>query len=165
MTRTDTREDMFKWVGPIAEKRFSIYAKKDSPIVINDINDAGKYKIGVQRGGATEEHAVALGFKNLEYATKSVQNLMRLTNGKTDLWYESASTQLQAVKERGIDPDQIKEIFVAKKSMMYIAFNKETPDDIIAKWQKAYDELYASGEVETIFAKYEQQGLYPKVKQ
>ena len=32
MTRTAKRENLFKWVGPLAEKRFAIYAKKGTNI-------------------------------------------------------------------------------------------------------------------------------------
>ena len=54
-TRTEKRENMFKWVGPIFEIEFNIYALKNRNIKINSFEDIRKYKIGTLRGDVTED--------------------------------------------------------------------------------------------------------------
>ena len=45
-TRTESREPLFKWVGPIVNTKVGAIALKDKKITINSIEDFNKYKIG-----------------------------------------------------------------------------------------------------------------------
>ncbi|MCP4163486.1 MAG: transporter substrate-binding domain-containing protein [Deltaproteobacteria bacterium] len=54
-TRTPEREKMFKWVGPIFDMTFYIYALKSKKIKIKSYDDLKKYKIGVIREDVTEQ--------------------------------------------------------------------------------------------------------------
>jgi polar amino acid transport system substrate-binding protein len=44
MTHTKVRDDIFKWVGPLATKRDILVAKKGSGTRINSLEDAKKVK-------------------------------------------------------------------------------------------------------------------------
>ena len=50
-TRTEQREPLFQWVGPIATDRVTLIARRDSDIRLDDIADviAGGYRIAVIR--------------------------------------------------------------------------------------------------------------------
>jgi polar amino acid transport system substrate-binding protein len=60
MTRTPQREYLFKWVGPIANNSFVFYARSDSKITINSLEDAKdeKYKVGTYLDGAKKIYRV-----------------------------------------------------------------------------------------------------------
>ena len=59
--RTEQREKLFKWIGPLTPLRTRIFSLKSrNDIVINNIKDAKKYKIGLVRGDARAQF-----FKNL----------------------------------------------------------------------------------------------------
>ncbi|MBE3666509.1 hypothetical protein BOO35_15645 [Vibrio navarrensis] len=45
-TRTEHREDLFKWVGPISDIKAVVLARVDSGIVIKEPIDMAKYRIG-----------------------------------------------------------------------------------------------------------------------
>jgi len=45
-TRTKQREKLFKWVGPISKTKIGITALKSKNIIIKNITDLKKYKIG-----------------------------------------------------------------------------------------------------------------------
>ena len=45
-TRTESRENLFKWVGPVATATVGLIALKSKKIIINKVSDFNKYKIG-----------------------------------------------------------------------------------------------------------------------
>ncbi len=72
--RTDERESLFKWVGPIAPRSIVIYKlKKRNDIIVNSLEDAKKYTVGTIRGYAAEKTLISQGFTigiNLKPVTK-----------------------------------------------------------------------------------------------
>jgi ABC-type amino acid transport substrate-binding protein len=48
-TRTQTRENLFKWADPINPTRVSVVTKKDRNIKISSFDDFAAYKIGAAR--------------------------------------------------------------------------------------------------------------------
>ena len=160
MVHSIKRDLLFKWVGPIAEKRYSLYAKKGFKGRVDSLEDAKKYSIGVQREGFTEQYLETRGFTNLQKANNATQNARKLIRGRFDLMFDSYSTFSKTVKQYEMNKDDFVEVLRVQTSLMYIAFNKYTPDETIALWQNAYNELYESGVVEEIFKKYDAHALY-----
>ncbi len=161
-TRTKARENQFKWVGPLAEKRYVFYALKNSHIKINSIEDAKKYLVGVQLGGASADYLKENNFKQLDFAVKPLVSMKKLIHGRIQLWYTSTTTPIVLGKQNKIDTSNLEEVFTVKSSQLYIAFNKQTPDDVINNWKKEYQKLYKTGKIKAIFQKYHLESLYPK---
>ncbi len=161
MAQTKKRKGQFKWVGPIAEKKYAFFAKSDSDISISSLSDAKENKIAVQSGGATEEYLKDKGFSNLKKTTRTNQSLTRLIDGEVELWYSTRATVAGIAKKMNIDASQIKEVYLDRSVPLYIAFNKGTPNKVISKWQKAYDKLYNSGEIKRIFDESGHSSLFP----
>jgi len=91
-----------------------------------------------------------------------MQNLSMLLKKRIDLWSISSSTFHETLLEAHIDPHLLEVVYSLRKAKLYIAFNKNTRDDTINKWQKAYDDLYNSGQVKKIFKKHKVSYLYTK---
>jgi len=161
VTRTELREKLFKWVGPLAEKKIGLFARKDSSIVVNTLEEAKKYLIGVQREGVGMQHLRAEGFTKFDAATKPEANLKKLLNGRNDLWYSSNATAFGNCRKLKLKSCDVKPVIVLKNTFMYIAFNKGTPDIVIQSWQKAYDDLFDEGVVKRIYKDYGMEALYP----
>ena len=161
--RTEEREDQFKWVGPLTEIRFSLYAKKSNEIVINQFEDAKEYSIGSQEDGWAKPLLIENDFPNVDYVSKPSQNLTKLEADRIDLWIASNVTFANLVNETpSIDINDFEEVYVISTSELYIAFNKETADDIVNSWQKTLDEMYDEGIVEDILNEYNLEGTYPE---
>lgn len=162
MVRSPKREKLFKWVGPIAEKKAVLFAKKGSGIVINDINDAKKVKsIGVQMQYAYEQDLKEKGFKNIDSVGKENRNVRKLVHDRINLWYTDYYGGIEIAKNEKLD-DQIELVLTVKKTYLYIAFNKMTPDIMVQKWQNALDKLKKDGTVSKIFDKYNLSTLAPE---
>ena len=163
-TRTKAREHLFKWVGPLAEKKIGLFAKRGRNITLNTLEDAKKYLIGVQRGGNGMPYLAERGFKKFDSSTTPAANLRKLLAGRNDLWFASNATVAGNCKKLGIDVNEVELVLEVDNTFMAIAFNKDTPDATVNSWQAAYDGLIKDGTVKEIFKKHGLESLYPSFK-
>lgn len=158
-SRTEPREDLFKWVGPLFPRQISIYKLKNrTDILIKTLEDVKKYPIGIIRGGSVEEYLTAHGFKNKTHfwtATKSEHNMKKLFKGRIDLITGGTISMPFRVKRDGFDFSELEEVFVLiDQGGYYLAVNKTTADHIVKQLQAAFDGLIQSGLREKIIEKY-----------
>lgn len=154
MTRTEQRENMFKWVGPVASNKWVLFAKKGAGLTIGSLDDAKKVgKIGTYKDDAAESFLKENGFTNLDSVLDDMLNVPKLTAGRIDLWITGELQGIQKAKEKGMN-DQIEKVFDVQDTQLYIAFSKNTGDDVIATWQKALDDMKADGSYDAIVKKY-----------
>jgi polar amino acid transport system substrate-binding protein len=155
MVRTKERENNFKWVGPVAPDRLVLYVKKGSTLKISSLDDARKVnKIGTYKDSVAEQFLKQKGFKNIVSVIDDKENISKLLTGKIDLWIAGELQGIHQVKACKSDPADLQKVFTVKDTQLYIAFNKATPDEEINKWQKALDELKATGIYQKIVSKY-----------
>jgi len=159
--RTGARKNLFTWVGPIAEKKIGMYAKREREITLGALEDANDHLIGVQRDSVTMQYLEERGFANFDASTSAEANLKKLMGGRNDLWFASNATVAGTCERLNIDIDDLELVLEIENTFIYIAFNIETPDSIVAAWQSAYDGLVQEGAVEKIFETHQLQGLYP----
>ena len=100
MTRTEKRETMFKWVGPLAVKKYVFFADKNTNLTIGSLKAAMPYKVGVQTGGVTEEFLRSQNFPAVETVADPSSNLKKLLAGRLDLWYDTNSTMAMVAKKK-----------------------------------------------------------------
>lgn len=156
MTRTKQREFMFKWVGPVSDNSWVFYAKADSKIVINSLEDAksSRYKIGTYFQGANELFLRENNFDNLYSVPKDNLNVQKLIRGRINLWAAGETQGLYKTKQLGINPNLIKKIYKIKDTQLYIAFSRSTPNSIISQWQNELDKMKKNGKYQEIMDKY-----------
>ncbi len=155
MTFTEKRRNLFKWVGPVAENSWQLFARADSDIVINTLEDAKKVNvIGTYRGDVRETFLKSKGFKNLDSTTNNIQNLHKLLYGRITLWMVSNTGAVKMTQLEGIPFNQIKLVYTIEKKGLYIAFHKNTSDTVVMKWQLAYEDIKKDGTMERIFKKW-----------
>jgi polar amino acid transport system substrate-binding protein len=154
MTRTEAREDLFKWVGPVASNKWVLFGKKGAGITVGSLEDAKKVKkIGTYKDDAAETFLKEQGFTNLDSVLNDEQNVPKLAAGRIDLWIVGELQGIHKAKMKGMS-DNLEKVFDVKDTQLYIAFSKNTADDVIAKWQSALDEMKADGSYDAIVKKY-----------
>lgn len=156
VTRTKARENLFKWAGPIITSRLVFFARKDSKIEINTLEDAKKVdRIGLVQGYSVEEHLRQRGFTNIDTMGASEKtNPLKLMNGRIDLWATVDLVGIYNAKLQGINPEDMKIVYVIIKDQhKYIAFSKQVPDEIVQKWQDVLDEIKQDGTFKKILDK------------
>jgi ABC-type amino acid transport substrate-binding protein len=163
MTRSESREKLFKWVGPLAEKKIGMFARKDRNIKLNSLEDTKDMLIGVQRNGHGMQYLQARGYTNFNAATSALANFRKLMGKRNDLWFSSNATLAGNAKKLGVDVREFELVLPLDNTFMYIAFNKETPDDTVKQWQQTYDAMVKEGVVEKIYQGHNLESLYPTV--
>ncbi|SDW78878.1 ABC transporter substrate-binding protein [Pseudomonas sp. NFACC08-1] len=151
MARLPEREKLFKWVGPIGPDDWIMLAKADSKIALDSLEQARQYKIGAYKGDAIAETLAKQGLKPM-VVLRDQDNARKLVNGQIDLWATGDPAGRYLARQEGVT--DLKTVLRFNSAELYLALNKDVPDDVVARLQKALDELRKEGEVDAIMARY-----------
>ena len=151
MARLPDREKLFKWVGPIGPDDWIMLAKADSKITLESLDQARKYKIGAYKGDAIAETLAKQGLKPI-VVLRDQDNAKKLANGQIDLWATGDPAGRYLARLDGVTG--LKTVLRFNSAELYLALNKDVPDETVAKLQAALDQLRKEGVVDDIMARY-----------
>ncbi|WP_223437461.1 MULTISPECIES: substrate-binding periplasmic protein [unclassified Pseudomonas] len=151
MARLPDREKLFKWVGPIGPDDWIMLAKADSKINLETLEDARKYKIGAYKGDAIAETLAKQGLKPI-VVLRDQDNAKKLTSGQIDLWATGDPAGRYLARQDGVTG--LKTVLRFNSAELYLALNKDVPDETVAKLQAALDQLRKEGVVDEIMGRY-----------
>lgn len=159
-SRTPERESKYHWIMPLLKKRWVIYARRDSTIKINSLNDLRSLNsIGVVRGDVREEWLQQQGFSNLHSSDSHAQNLARLQSGRLEvIAYEPQGIQY-LLKETGLIASDFKEVYQFHSSEVWLLMSRTTPMSEVSRWQMAAEQLKLSGKPKAIAHNWQQRLL------
>ncbi|MHB8910831.1 MAG: substrate-binding periplasmic protein [Syntrophales bacterium] len=153
--RTEKREKLFQWVGPVGKNSAILYAKKGSGIRIKSLEEAKKIAaIATTTDWFTEQDLKSKGFTNLVSSPLPVTNVRQLMNGEVQLSVFTDITAPEIVKNAGYRMEDLEPVFTVSNTYFYIAISLGTPPDVVKKWQAALDGLKADGTFEKIYRRY-----------
>lgn len=161
-TRSEHRENLFHWAGPIADIKVVVLARKDSGIVINDPMEMARYRIGVIRDDIGEQSLLSLGIprdamQEASYVTVLAEQLMKK---RVDLLVYSQRAAFWWSRQVNVDPELFTPVYTVREGQVYFAFNKSTHPSVVDKLQRGIDLLKStkgeSGKTryEEIFSRY-----------
>ncbi|MBV7552753.1 ABC transporter substrate-binding protein [Pseudomonas sp. PDM28] len=151
MARLPDREKLFKWVGPIGPDDWIMLAKADSKITLETLNDARKYKIGAYKGDAIAETLAKQGLNPI-VVLRDQDNAKKLVNGQIDLWATGDPAGRYLARQEGVNG--LKTVLRFNSAELYLALNKDVPDETVARLQAALDQMRKEGKVDEIMARY-----------
>ena len=151
MARLPDREKLFKWVGPIGPDDWILLAKADSKIILESLEQARKYKIGAYKGDAIAETLAKQGLKPI-VVLRDQDNAKKLVNGQIDLWATGDPAGRYLARQEGVNG--LKTVLRFNSTELYLALNKDVPDETVAKLQAALDQLRKEGVVDEIMSRY-----------
>lgn len=147
LLRTDEREHLFRWISPLCMIKFSFYRlKQRHDIQIYSLEDAKKYRIAAQKGQASTEYLLRIGFepeKNLSISYNNHNFIQMLAFGRVDLIVLS-STYFQSLIDTKLSyVGKIEPIFPIDylTRHLYLASSINTSPVLIKRLNDAYDEL------------------------
>lgn len=153
--RTQEREQLFQWVGPVGKNSAIFYAKKGSGIKISSLEDAKKLTgIATTKDWFTEQYLKGQGFKNLVSSPVPATNVKQLMDGTVQVSIFTDITAPEIVKKAGYSMDNLEPVFIVSSTYFYIAISRGTPEETVKKWQAALDGMKADGTFEKIYRKY-----------
>lgn len=156
MTRTAEREKLFKWVGPVAPTKIAVVAPKAKNMKIKNFADFSKYKIGVVRDDVGELLLLSNNVpkSNIDQAVKLSDSIKKLLAGRIDAISYEENVLKWTLKQENQKVSDYEMIFSLKEGEVFFAFNKNTPDELIAKVQEAFNQVKQSPEYQKIMDKY-----------
>jgi len=133
MARTEQRENLFKWVGPIKDHTIAVIAAKGKNLKIESINDLNELRIGTILNSAPEQLLITEGYDidKLDRAVTPEQNIKKLVANRFDAIAYNIDSMRYAMKSLSINPDNYEAVYVLKKTRLYFAYSKETNDAFI----------------------------------
>ncbi|MHA6572795.1 substrate-binding periplasmic protein [Pseudomonas yamanorum] len=151
MARLPDREALFKWVGPIGPDDWVLLAKADSKIQLTDLEHARRYKIGAYKGDAIAESLEKQGLKPV-IVLRDQDNAQKLLDGQIDLWATGDPAGRYLARQVGVTG--LKTVLRFNSAELYLALNRNVPDETVAKLQAALDQLRQEGVVDEIMGRY-----------
>ena len=141
--KTEQREKLFKWVGPITDLTVGLMAHKSRNIKVNSVDDLQGYKIGCIMDGAPEQLLLqaSIDEKKLERLADPELNILKLQAGRVDMFAFNATTTRYLMMKLGIDPDEYEVVYTLKSAELYYAFNRDTDDRFIDRLNRELVEL------------------------
>ncbi len=159
--RNEERETLFKWIGPIAPPimlgLFKLKSRED--IVIQSLEDAKKFVIGVMKDSGDHQFLLSQGFKNgenLDVVSKTELNIKKLFLKRLDLIACPEWWLLKNVSKAGYSPESLEMVFLFMELDLYMAFSKHTADKIVDDASTAFKALKENGLLQQLELKYRQ---------
>jgi len=153
--RTEKREKLFQWVGPVGKNSAVLYAKKGSGIKLGSLDDAKKLgAIATTKDWFTEQYLKGQGFKNLVSSPAPAANVKQLMDGSVQVSIFTDITVPEIVKNAGFTMENIEAVFTVSNTYFYIAISRGTSAETVKKWQSVLDDMKKDGTFEKIYRKY-----------
>lgn len=156
MTKTEERQHMFKWVGPIIPTKIVIMALKSRKVKISKLQDLEQYTIGTVTRDVAEQLLLSsyIPEVNISSSTDITQNIKKLSAGRIDMIAYEEKVLGQYLKEGRKNIEDYEVVYILDVSNIYFAFNKNTPAELINKVQDAFDQVKQSPKYKEVLDKY-----------
>lgn len=158
INRTEKREHLFKWIGPILDKRVFLYRlKRRYDIEASTLEEAKDYTTAVILGHSLTTMLMDRGFREgkelIVTPNKRVQVKLFLA-GRCDLITGNQYTIYQALKAEGHSLKDVEPAVFISAYPYYIGANPGVDDQIVARLQEANIDVQESGIIDEIIKKY-----------
>jgi len=142
-TRTQLREHIFQWAGPISSTRIVVLAKRKRNITINQTISLAQYRIGVIRDDVGEQLLLELGVPRDSMIESSVPDTLasQLVKDRIDLWAYEENVAKWWLKKGGYNTDEYEVVYVLREGELYFAFNLEVDQQMVSQLQKGLDAI------------------------
>ena len=145
------REASFKWVGPLGPDDWILLAKPDSPIQLDSLQQAKGLRIGAYKGDAIANSLKAQGYVPV-VSLRDQDNAYKLKTGEIDLWATGDPAGRYLARQVGITG--LKTVLRFQSAELFLALNKQTPDEVVKRLQDALDQMRAEGFVDSVLQRY-----------
>ena len=156
MARTQERERLFAWVGPIYKAQIGLVARRSRNIRVSSPSELSAYAIATVRDGAPEQLLVKAGVpeKALDRGNGIEANLKKLLAGRVDMVAFNIPAVMYNLMRLGEDPSEFAVVYVLRELDLHYAFHTATDPALLKDVQGALDRIRSSGDYESIVRRY-----------
>lgn len=148
VVRSSEREGIFHWLGVVCEVRSYLFKLKSrSDIPSSDLDALRQHKVGVVRGWAGHKYLEKNGFVNLQTTAVSQFNIRKLLNGRVDLIEDYEANVIYRMRRMGLNYQLLEKVYFNAdiSGPLFAVLSKETPDQIVSKFKKAFSRVHLDG--------------------
>ncbi len=158
INRTERREQLFKWIGPILDKKVFLYRLKHRyDVDASTLKEAKGYTTAVILGHSLTTMLKDKGFREgkelIITPNKKVQMKLFLA-GRCDLITGNQYTIYQALKAEGHSLKDVEPAVFISANNYYIGANPGVDDQVITRLLEANSSVQQSGIIDDIIKKY-----------
>jgi polar amino acid transport system substrate-binding protein len=146
-TRTEAREALFKWIGPLANNDWVLFASAESTAKPASLDDVKTATIGGYQGDALSDFLKEKGFK-VEVAPSDALNPKKLAAGRIDFWAAGKLLGPYIAAQAGVTG--LRQVLAIKETSMYLACSKDVADETVAGLNAAIKKLQDDGSVAAV---------------
>lgn len=150
-TYTEERAPLFKWVGPLAQNLWTIFAPPGSTFTMERLEDAKGKTIGGYRNDVRSEYLLKRGYK-MSVIDSDDLNPKRLALGQIDLWIAERLGGPYLASQQDIEG--LVPVYSFNDVDLYLAMSPDTPDEVIEDLNKALEATRKNGTYDAIGTKY-----------
>jgi polar amino acid transport system substrate-binding protein len=157
IAHTKDRDKKFHWIGDIKEERLYFWGlKKHYDKSDYEISALKNFKIAVSRSSNSAQYLIAQKFSNIYQLANERQNMNMLFIDRVDLILATQITIETRAKNLGFDFNELQRLneVAALNNTLSIAFSMGTSPLLIQKYQAAFQQLVANGELAKIKEKW-----------
>lgn len=150
-TFTDKRSAQFKWIGPLTQNLWTIFAPPGSTMKMDSLNDLKGKKIGGYRNDVKTVYLEDQGYP-VSALDSDELNPKRLELGQIDLWIADRLGGYYLASQQ--DVEGMVPIYSFNDTDLYLAMNLTTPEAVIDELNAALEKVKETGMFEAIGDKY-----------
>jgi polar amino acid transport system substrate-binding protein len=143
MSKTHSRESLFKWVGPIFHSTHVLIAKKSKNFNFTNLGQIFYHKVSTVAGDISEISLHQVGFpsSNLAKVSQLKQAFLLMESDRVDMIVVSIHGFAYLARQLDFDTNDYEQVWQINKIGNYLAFNINTTDEVINAYQKAFDDI------------------------
>lgn len=159
MTRSEKREQLFKWIGKVSDKKVSLYKLKSrTDLQLNSLKDAKRYQIGTIIDQSSTKFLYNQGFEESvnTFSVPTLEiNINKLFNQRIDLVLAMEPILQYRTRAMGYSFRDLEEaIVVDDTSEFHMAFSQQTSDELVAQFRTAFAQSVADGSFQQLWHKH-----------
>ncbi|TWX73514.1 substrate-binding periplasmic protein [Colwellia sp. C1TZA3] len=143
MSKTQARAKLFKWVGPFFHSTHVLIAKKSKNFNFSNVEQVFNHTVAAVKGDISgiSLHKVGFPAANIAKISKLEQAFLMMQSGRVDMMVTSIHAFEHLAKKNNLDANVYEKVWQVNKTGNYLAFNIETPDQILQTYQRAFDNI------------------------
>ncbi|OEY66085.1 substrate-binding periplasmic protein [Marinobacter sp. X15-166B] len=150
-TYTDSRASEFKWVGPLTQNLWTIFAPAGSTFTMDTLEDARGKTIGGFRNDVMTEFLLERGYTVSALESDDL-NPKRLELGQIDLWISDGLAGPYFAAQQNVEG--LVPVYSFNDVDLYLAMSLETSDDVVNTLNRALNTIKTTGMYDAIGTKY-----------
>lgn len=153
IVRTPSREWQFKWIGEFTRITLKFYKlREERDIVVNQLDDARQYTVGVIRDDVRQEYLEAHDFKRMVVSANNAENFRKLLNHQVQLIALPEREARQQCDSANIPYSDLEGVYSLDElsSGLYYAYSISTSDEVVARTRAAFARIKAAGGLDRV---------------